>query len=87
MACQQTPLLQQILSNHKQSPTCLSQVTQEVGAGVFVDYSNIQYVTISGMVCSEDPTTGAITYHQEVMYAFSCRYPLQYLVNNTQMTV
>uniref|UniRef100_A0A3B4VG94 Si:ch73-261i21.5 n=1 Tax=Seriola dumerili TaxID=41447 RepID=A0A3B4VG94_SERDU len=50
-------------------------------------FSHVQYINISGMVCSKDPSTGAITYHQEVMYRFSCRYPLQYLVNNTQMSV
>ncbi|KAM9348955.1 zona pellucida-like domain-containing protein 1 [Symphorus nematophorus] len=68
---------------------CSSQltVTEEAGTGVFADFSNVQYITISGMVCSEDPGSGAITYHQEVMYQFSCRYPLQYLVNNTQMSV
>lgn len=58
-----------------------------MGTGVFADFSTVQHINISGMICSEDPTTGAITYHQEVMYAFSCRYPLQYLVNNTQMSV
>ncbi|XP_060912034.1 zona pellucida-like domain-containing protein 1 [Labrus mixtus] len=62
-------------------------VTQEAGTGVFADFSNVQYINISGMVCSKDPSTGAITYHQEVMYQFSCHYPLQYLVNNTQMSV
>ncbi|KAK5859281.1 hypothetical protein PBY51_003360 [Eleginops maclovinus] len=65
----------------------LLTVTEEVGTGLFADYSSVQYIGISGMVCSEDPGTGAITYHQEVMYRFSCRYPLQYLVNNTQMSV
>ncbi|KAI9516440.1 hypothetical protein NQZ68_015941 [Dissostichus eleginoides] len=65
---------------------CSSQLT-EVGSGLFADYSKVQYIGISGMVCSEDPGSGAITYHQEVMYRFSCRYPLQYLVNNTQMSV
>ncbi|GLD47270.1 zona pellucida-like domain-containing protein 1 isoform X1 [Lates japonicus] len=68
---------------------CSSKLTinQEVGTGVFADFSHVQYINISGMICSKDPTTGAITYHQEVMYRFSCRYPLQYLVNNTQMSV
>lgn len=64
-----------------------SQVTEEEGTGVFADFSSVQYVTISGMVCTTDPSTGAITYHEEVMYLFSCRYPLQYLINNTQMSV
>lgn len=63
------------------------KIDQEVGTGVFADFSHVQYINISGMICSRDPTTGAITYHQEVMYRFSCRYPLQYLVNNTQMSV
>ncbi|XP_074527632.1 zona pellucida-like domain-containing protein 1 [Halichoeres trimaculatus] len=69
--------------------TCASKltVTQEAGTGVFADFSTVQFINISGMVCSKDPSTGAITYHQEVMYQFSCRYPLQYLVNNTQMSV
>ncbi|XP_047463104.1 zona pellucida-like domain-containing protein 1 [Mugil cephalus] len=62
-------------------------VTEETGTGLFADFSNVQHINVSGMICSKDPTTGAITYHQEVMYKFSCRYPLQYLVNNTQMSV
>ncbi|XP_035480702.2 zona pellucida-like domain-containing protein 1 [Scophthalmus maximus] len=62
-------------------------VTQEEGTGPFSDFSHVEYINISGMVCSEDPTAGAVTYHQEVMYRFSCRYPLQYLVNNTHMSV
>ncbi|XP_008278303.1 zona pellucida-like domain-containing protein 1 [Stegastes partitus] len=62
-------------------------VSQETGTGLFTEFSSVQYISITGMICSEDPTAGAITYHQEVMYKFSCRYPLQYLVNNTQMSV
>lgn len=69
------------------SPPFSSKVTEEAGTGVFADFSNVQYITISGMVCSEDPGSGTITYHEEVMYQFSCHYPLQYLVNNTQMSV
>uniref|UniRef100_A0A3B4YWX2 Si:ch73-261i21.5 n=1 Tax=Stegastes partitus TaxID=144197 RepID=A0A3B4YWX2_9TELE len=61
------------------------KVSQETGTGLFTEFSSVQYISITGMICSEDPTAGAITYHQEVMYKFSCRYPLQYLVNNTQM--
>uniref|UniRef100_A0A3B3ZI99 ZP domain-containing protein n=1 Tax=Periophthalmus magnuspinnatus TaxID=409849 RepID=A0A3B3ZI99_9GOBI len=57
------------------------------GTGHFQDFSTVQFINISGSICSHDPTNGAITYHQEVMYMFSCRYPLQYLVNNTEMNV
>uniref|UniRef100_A0A8D2ZSF9 Si:ch73-261i21.5 n=1 Tax=Scophthalmus maximus TaxID=52904 RepID=A0A8D2ZSF9_SCOMX len=59
-------------------------ITEE---GITAYFSHVEYINISGMVCSEDPTAGAVTYHQEVMYRFSCRYPLQYLVNNTHMSV
>ncbi|KAG7515752.1 hypothetical protein JOB18_015377 [Solea senegalensis] len=62
-------------------------VTQEVGTGVFSEFSHVEYINISGMVCSKDPSKNPITYHQEVMYKFSCRYPLQYFINNTQMSV
>lgn len=64
-----------------------SQVTEEEGTGVFADFSSVQYVTISGMVCSRDPSTGVITYHREVINLFSCLYPLQYWINNTQMSM
>ncbi|XP_072301688.1 zona pellucida-like domain-containing protein 1 [Eucyclogobius newberryi] len=62
-------------------------ISYEEGTGAFEDFSTVQFVNISGSICSNDPSNGAITYHQEVMYKFSCRYPLQYLVNNTEMNV
>ncbi|XP_041098398.1 zona pellucida-like domain-containing protein 1 [Polyodon spathula] len=63
------------------------RIDQEVGSGVFSDYSKIQFANISGAINSFDPTTGTITYRQELIYIYSCRYPLQYLVNNTEMNV
>ncbi|CAL9686033.1 unnamed protein product [Knipowitschia caucasica] len=60
------------------------EITQEEGNSLM---GMNQYVNISGTICSRDPSIGAITYHQEVMYRFSCRYPLQYLINNTRMHV
>ncbi|KAI4875824.1 hypothetical protein NFI96_005656 [Prochilodus magdalenae] len=63
------------------------QISQEVGTGLFSDYSSVQFVNISGMVNSIDPFAGIITYHSEMVYLFSCRYPLQYLVNNTEASV
>uniref|UniRef100_A0A8B9JGA0 Si:ch73-261i21.5 n=1 Tax=Astyanax mexicanus TaxID=7994 RepID=A0A8B9JGA0_ASTMX len=50
-------------------------------------YSIVQYVNILGMVNSLDPGAGIITYHSKMIYLFSCRYPLQYLVNNTETSV
>uniref|UniRef100_A0A8C6S4S6 Si:ch73-261i21.5 n=1 Tax=Neogobius melanostomus TaxID=47308 RepID=A0A8C6S4S6_9GOBI len=57
------------------------------GTGVFSQFSMVQFVNISGRVSSKDPSNGAITYFQEAMYLFSCRYSLQYLISNTKMNV
>ncbi|KAI7793812.1 zona pellucida-like domain-containing protein 1 [Triplophysa rosa] len=62
-------------------------ITQEVGSGLFSDFSSIQSVNISGLVNSQEPNAGTITYRQDMIFIFSCRYPLQYLVNNTEMSV
>lgn len=61
--------------------------TSAAGTGIFSDFSNIQTVNISGVIRSVDPTTGTITYNAELKYYYSCAYPLEYLVNNTQIDV
>lgn len=61
--------------------------TSAPGTGIFADFSNIQTVNISGIVTAVDPTTGAVTYNAELKYYYSCAYPLEYLVNNTQVDV
>ncbi|KAM9342302.1 zona pellucida-like domain-containing protein 1 [Pholidichthys leucotaenia] len=53
------------------------------GTGMFSDYT----VKISGVVRSRDRKTGAITYNAELKYYYSCSYPLQYVINNTQIDV
>lgn len=63
------------------------RTTSAAGTGIFSDFSNIQTVNISGVVRSMDLTTGAITYNAELKYYYSCAYPLQYLINNTQIDV
>ncbi|CAJ1079051.1 zona pellucida-like domain-containing protein 1 [Xyrichtys novacula] len=63
------------------------RTTSAAGTGIFSDFSNIQTVNISGVVRSVDPTTGTITYNAELKYYYSCAYPLEYLVNNTQIDV
>uniref|UniRef100_A0A667XDU5 Si:dkey-4p15.5 n=1 Tax=Myripristis murdjan TaxID=586833 RepID=A0A667XDU5_9TELE len=63
------------------------QVTNEVGTGIFADFSNVQHVNISGTLNSLDPSAGTITYRPQVMYMFSCKYPMQYVVNNTELGV
>ncbi|XP_057695587.1 zona pellucida-like domain-containing protein 1 [Corythoichthys intestinalis] len=57
------------------------------GTGIFSDFSNIQRVNVSGVVRSLDPTIGTITYNAELKYYYSCAYPLEYLINNTQVDV
>uniref|UniRef100_A0A3B4ZIA0 Zona pellucida-like domain-containing protein 1 n=1 Tax=Stegastes partitus TaxID=144197 RepID=A0A3B4ZIA0_9TELE len=59
--------------------------TSAPGTGIFSDFSNIQTVNVSGVVRSSDPTIGTITYNAELKYYYSCAYPLEYLINNTQV--
>ncbi|CAL1582997.1 unnamed protein product [Knipowitschia caucasica] len=61
--------------------------TSSTGVGFFEDFSNIQNVNISGIIRSLDLSKGTITYNAEIKYYYSCAYPLQYLVNNTQIDV
>nr|XP_046267817.1 zona pellucida-like domain-containing protein 1 isoform X2 [Scatophagus argus] len=61
--------------------------TSAAGTGIFADFSNIQTVNVSGVVTSHDPTTGVVTYNAELKYYYSCAYPLEYLINNTQVEV
>ncbi|XP_051259596.1 zona pellucida-like domain-containing protein 1 [Dicentrarchus labrax] len=63
------------------------RTTSATGTGIFSDFSNIQSVNISGVVRSSDPTAGTITYNAELKYYYSCAYPLEYLINNTQIDV
>lgn len=63
------------------------QTIKNVGTGIFSEFSNIETVNISGVVQSNDITTGTVTYNAELKYYYSCAYPLQYLINNTQIDV
>ncbi|CAF98578.1 unnamed protein product [Tetraodon nigroviridis] len=63
------------------------KTTSAPGTGIFADFSNIQTVNISGVVRSHDTTTGIVTYNAELSYYYSCVYPLEYLINNTQVEV
>lgn len=65
----------------------VDQITSQVGSGVFSEFSSVQSVNVSGLINSWDPSISAITYRQQLMYQFSCLYPLQYLVNNTELSV
>ncbi|XP_062380207.1 zona pellucida-like domain-containing protein 1 [Sardina pilchardus] len=62
-------------------------ITEETGTGVFSDYSKVQYVNISGVINTQDLSGATIVYRQELMYLYSCKYPLQYLTNKTEASV
>lgn len=49
--------------------------------------SMVQHINISGSICSHDTANHTISYDQEAMYMFSCRYPLQYIIHNAKMNV
>nr|XP_061797487.1 zona pellucida-like domain-containing protein 1 [Nerophis lumbriciformis] len=63
------------------------KIINQVGTGVFAAFSNVQFVNISGSVTSVDPSAGMITYRPTLLYKFSCFYPMQYLLNNTELGV
>ncbi|KAL7399706.1 hypothetical protein ABVT39_000401 [Epinephelus coioides] len=63
------------------------KIINQVGTGFFSDFSNVQFVNISGTITSVDPSAGMITYRPQILYKFSCFYPMQYLLNNTQLAV
>ncbi|XP_051782602.1 zona pellucida-like domain-containing protein 1 [Erpetoichthys calabaricus] len=63
------------------------KITSSPGTGIFQDFSNIQSVNISGVIQSTDPNTGVVTYNQQLLYLYSCTYPLEYIINNTRIDV
>ncbi|CAN9510964.1 unnamed protein product [Ophioblennius macclurei] len=58
-----------------------------IGTGFFADYSNVPFLNISGTINSVDPSAGQITYREQILYKYSCNYPLQYLLDNTELAV
>lgn len=63
------------------------RTTSAPGTGIFSDFSSIETLNISGFVWSVDPTIGKISYKAELMYYYSCAYPLEYLIKNSQISV
>ncbi|CAO2631753.1 Zona pellucida-like domain-containing protein 1 [Lemmus lemmus] len=54
------------------------------GVGASGNATSIQIGNISGYIDTPDPPT-VISYLPGLLYKFSCSYPLEYLVNNTQL--
>ncbi|XP_044133599.1 zona pellucida-like domain-containing protein 1 [Bufo gargarizans] len=64
------------------------EIVNEVGTGDFSQYSNVQAVSISGFVDSLPlAEMGLVSYSTNLFYNFSCHYPLQYILKNTELFV
>ncbi|XP_034024780.1 zona pellucida-like domain-containing protein 1 [Thalassophryne amazonica] len=59
-------------------------VSTAYGANAYGNLSLVQIGTISGYIDTPDPPT-IISYLPGLLYKFSCSYPLEYLVNNSQL--
>lgn len=60
------------------------QVSTAQGPNAYGNLSLVQIGNISGYIDTPDPPT-IISYLPGLLYKFSCSYPLEYLVNNTQL--
>ncbi|XP_036006036.1 zona pellucida-like domain-containing protein 1 [Fundulus heteroclitus] len=63
------------------------QIVDEVPdpTGPFSSFSNIQSVIITSYIDTPKSDAGIISYSTDLYYYFSCRYPLEYLINNTKI--
>ncbi|XP_036005735.1 zona pellucida-like domain-containing protein 1 isoform X1 [Fundulus heteroclitus] len=59
-------------------------VSTAYGVNAFGNMSLVQIGNISGYIDTPDPPT-IISYLPGLLYKFSCSYPLEYLVNNSQL--
>ncbi|XP_044133598.1 LOW QUALITY PROTEIN: zona pellucida-like domain-containing protein 1 [Bufo gargarizans] len=68
--------------------TCGNSITiqDSVGTGLFQAFSSVQTVVIAGYVNTPDIIDNSlISYSTNLNYNFSCYYPLQYMLNNTEL--
>ncbi|XP_038817819.1 zona pellucida-like domain-containing protein 1 [Salvelinus namaycush] len=79
----------QLPVNHSQANPCRQsmQILDEApdAFGPFNFFSSIQSVIITGYLNTPKSSVGIISYATDLYYHFSCRYPLEYLLNNTQI--
>ncbi|KAM6933262.1 zona pellucida-like domain-containing protein 1 [Xenentodon cancila] len=75
--------------NHTQDNPCRQslQIVDEAPdpSGPFSSFSSIQSVIITGYIDTPRSNVGLISYSTDLYYHFSCRYPLEYLINNTEI--
>ncbi|CAL8345453.1 unnamed protein product [Arctogadus glacialis] len=79
----------QLPVNHTRANPCRQslQIVDEAPdpSGHFGDFLTVQSVIITGFVDTPGSSEGLISYATDLYYHFSCRYPLEYLLNNTQI--
>ncbi|XP_035536411.1 zona pellucida-like domain-containing protein 1 [Morone saxatilis] len=79
----------QLHVNNSQNNPCRQslQIVDEAPdpAGPFSSFLTIQSVIITGYIDTPRADQGLISYSTDLYYHFSCRYPLEYLINNTQI--
>ncbi|KAM9468583.1 zona pellucida-like domain-containing protein 1 [Clarias gariepinus] len=63
------------------------QIVNEIPSpsGPFSDFSTIQSVVITSYIDTPTSSAGVVSYSTDLYYHFSCRYPLEYLINNTKI--
>ncbi|KAM3875224.1 zona pellucida-like domain-containing protein 1 [Diretmus argenteus] len=75
--------------NHSQENPCRQslQIVDEFPdpSGPFSFFSSIQSVIVTGYIDTPSSDQGLISYTTDLYFHFSCRYPLEYLLNNTQI--
>lgn len=64
-----------------------TQIVNEIPSpsGPFSDFSTIQSVVITSYIDTPTSSAGVVSYSTDLYYHFSCRYPLEYLINNTKI--
>lgn len=60
------------------------QVSEAYGTNAYGNMSLVQIGNVSGYIDTPDPPT-LISYLPGLVYKFSCSYPLEYLVNSSQL--
>lgn len=74
-------------SSEESLSCCLTQIVDDETSpdGAFSDFLSIQSVLLTGFIDTPRAQQGLVSYSTNLTYEFSCRYPLQYLLNDTQI--
>ncbi|XP_062873183.1 zona pellucida-like domain-containing protein 1 [Trichomycterus rosablanca] len=63
------------------------ELSDQVDADQYSNTSKLQFVNISGSINSWKPSNNVTLQREPLVYQFSCLYPSQYLVNNTEVSM